>query len=205
MAGVGPSPSAAPVSAATFTLSGTVFDHTNGTPEPRPSVLLRVNMPDAGILLVSDRTGRYRISNIPPGAVWVAPPVDSEYRAPCPGGAAQLSSDMLIDVHVVSASSLATNGMPATIPRSSVWFAGTIFETAAGNRRVVGGAIVDLDDRVATLSDLQGRYTICSAPADTGSAASLTLSVSRDGFLPASRLVVGALGRDGIDVELIRR
>lgn len=202
---VKPSPAGDPAVTAGFTLSGTVFDHTSGTPEPRPGVLLRINVPNTDILLVSDRTGRYRIHGIPRAAVWVAPPLDSEYRAPCPGGAALLGSDLLIDVHVVSAVSLAANGIPSTIPRTSVWFAGSIFETVSGNRRPVGGATVDLDNRVATFSDALGHYTICSAPPDAAAGLTMTLSVSRESYLPASRQVASALGQSGVDVELTRR
>jgi len=201
----GPSASASAPSTVAFALSGTVFDHSSGTPEPRAGVALQVNMPGAVILFISDRTGRYRVTNVPRSAVWVAPSADSEYRAPCPGGAALLDGDMLVDVHVVSASELAANGMPSTLPRTGVWFAGTIFETTAGRRQPVAGATVELDAGVATLTDFLGRYAICTVPPGTGGGASATLSVGKNGYVPSTRQVVGALGQGGIDVELIRR
>jgi hypothetical protein len=192
----------------TLTITGVVIDHTWNGPEPRDGVRIRMFSAALGwVFATTDANGEYRFSGIPPRqAVWIAATPDSEYRSPCPSGAAPLDTDKKVDVHVVSTKLLATTGPPPTMPLTSIWFSGEVFERVAGVRQPVAGATVTLNGNTSeTLSDFHGRYIVCTVPPGTGTDTWQLLNVSREGFHLVGRDVFAGWDYFGADIELVRK
>jgi hypothetical protein len=200
----------------TFTVSGTVFEHTLSGVRPQAGVPIRIRVWGSTIVLrdgISDNAGRYEISGVPErGSLTIAPPDGSDYRAPCPSGSSgALTGDASFDVHVVSAALLSTSGVPASIPRHSVLrFEGAVFERVSDATLPVAGATVDLagDDSgrwvyATTLTDAKGGYMVCTAPPGVGTDQVHTVVAYKDGYHPASR--EGFPGFDFINLEIVRR
>ena len=210
-----PPPPPSPPSSTTFTVSGTVFEHTFSDIRPQPGVPIRVRLwGRTSILLdgVTDSAGRYEISGVPPGAsqVTIAPPDGSDYRAPCPSGGNGPTSDTSFDVHVVSTTLLSTSGAPASIPSSFLSIGGTVLERVSDGTLPVAGATVDLagddSDRwvySTTVTDARGRYLVCTAPPGVGTDQIHTVRAHKDGYHPASR--EGFPGYDTINLEIVRK
>jgi hypothetical protein len=209
-----PPPPSQPAST-TFTVSGTVFEHTASGVHPQAGVPVRVRQWGApGRLFdgISDSAGRYEISGVPENraAITIAPPSESDYRAPCPSGSTAITGDASFDVHVVSTALLSTSGVPASIQRSFLRVEGTVIERVSDGVLPVAGATVDLADDDSdrwvfstTLTDARGRYMACEAPPGTGSDQVLWVRVQKDGYRPASR--EGFPGYDTINLEIVRK
>jgi hypothetical protein len=160
--------------------------------------------------VTSDVNGRYAIFGLPSGAVTIAPSIESDYRAPCPAGTDDLRGNATFDVHVVSTTLLSTVGAPASMPKTSLWISGVVFETTSEGVRPIAGARVDLagddSDRSVfstTLTDAEGRYLLCTAPPGVGTDQIMWLRVRREAYRPGSRTVFGGWDYTGADVELI--
>jgi len=103
----------------------------------------------------------------------------------------------------VSTSLLSSAGAPASYPTSNkwgVWVSGTITEMTADGPRPVAGALVTLGPpdeifHTTTLSDTTGHYLLCTSPPGSGTDQTMPLSVTKDGYVPASFSVLG--GWDG--------
>jgi hypothetical protein len=206
-----PPPPPDPASSPPFTLSGTVFEHTPSGVRPQAGVPVRVRLWGTPMLLdgTSDSAGRYAIPGVPAGAVTIAPPSESGYRAPCPSGTDVLKSNASFDVHVVSTTLLSTSGAPPSMPLSFLSIGGTVFERVPDGTRPVAGATVDLagddTDRFVfstTLTDARGGYLICTAPPGVGTDQIHWVRAQKDGYRPASR--TGFPGYDTINLEIAR-
>ena len=189
-----------PPTASTFRVSGTVFEHTSTGPRPGafvPLVVRSWGRSPVFVSVTSDGNGRYEAGGLPGEGVNITifPPLESDYRAPCPTGTSGLSSDGTIDVHVVSTPLLASAGAPESLPRSLVIFAGVVVEYSQdGLASPVAGAAVDLTNfevdpniNASTLTDNAGRYFVCAAPLGSGADQQGWLRVSHEAFQPVSR------------------
>jgi hypothetical protein len=110
---------------------------------------------------------------------------------------------------MVSKAVLSTTGVPDSYPITSIFVSGTIFETTADGPRAVAGALVALGDEPSlsystTLSDTLGRYVLCTAPPGVGTDQLMPLRMAKDGYFPASRLVLGGWDERDVRVELVR-
>jgi hypothetical protein len=211
------SPTAPSTSApqSSVTLSGTTLEHTTAGPRPVPNVPLLVRTGFSSfvfVLVTSDATGRYSLSDVPSGAVSIAPAPGSDYYAPCPAGSDVVRSNSTFDVNVVSASLLSTAGMPPSFPRSgSIWVSGIVFENTSQRSRPLAGATVNLDGDDAdprfgstTLSDAEGRYLVCPPLPGTGSDTFATVRARKSGYRPGSRSAFLGWDYAAVDIELIR-
>jgi hypothetical protein len=190
---VRPSPGAgaAPVTLALKdgTIAGTVYEHGTTTPGRRAGVRLRLHTFGARepVETVSDATGRYEFTAVPTGAaVVIAPPFDSDYRAPCPPGTDVYSgAGTVFDVHVVPTAVLASTGAshPAIRPFVHGW--------VLGPSGPVAGASVEMghpggigDAWSATLTARNGAFLLCTAPPGVGTDQNVELRVAKDGYRP---------------------
>ncbi len=167
--------------------------------------------------VTSDATGRYSLSGVMMGTrVSIAPAPGSGYFAPCPSGSPRsITSDVDLDVHVVSAGLLATAGAPSTMPRpEGIWVSGRVFERTPQGTRPVAGAAVHLadvgpledanDPRFSsnTLTDAAGRYLLCPPIPGTGTDTYAPVNVQREGYQPTGRAAFLGWDYDGFDIEL---
>jgi hypothetical protein len=211
-----PPPPGQPAST-TYTVSGTVFEHAISGVRPQAGVPVRVRVWGATPVLldgVSDSAGRYEISGVPQtrAAITIAPPSQSDYRAPCPSGSTAITGDASFDVHVVSTALLSTSGVPASIERSILRVEGTVIERVSDGVLPVAGATVDLADDDSdrwvfstTLTDARGRYLACEAPPGTGTDQVLWVRVQKDGYRPASREGFPGVDFPPINLEIVRK
>jgi len=188
-----------PPPTATFTVSGTVFEHTATGTRPGafvPLVLRSWGRSPVFASVISDANGHYETGGLPGNgdAISIAPPFDSDYRAPCPSGTSGLNSDGAFDVHVVSTTLLASAGAPESLPRGVVIFAGVVFEYSSdGRASPIAGAAVDLtaksDPTVesSTLTDHAGRYFVCPIPPGAGADQAGWLRATHEAFQPAAQ------------------
>jgi hypothetical protein len=156
--------------ARTFSVSGTVFEHTVTNTRPLAGLHFTVGFPNrVQVDVVSDANGRYEAAGFPDGiSILLSVFPDQDYRAPCPVPIALLKSNTLLDLHVVSQATLITAGLPASLPTPSnlPHVLGTVFEIASGPLRPAGGADVSLlgwdgYSSSSTLSGPDGRYLVC--------------------------------------------
>jgi len=160
--------------------------------------------------VTSDANGRYQISGVPRSAVTIEPSIKSDYRAPCPAGSDVLNGNTTFDVNVVSKTLLSTVGAPQSMPTSSIWFSGVVFETTPEGKRPIAGATVNLESTVGesafatTLTNSAGQYLICTAPPGVGTDQVMWLDVQRDAYAPGGRMVFGGWDYTEADVQLIR-
>jgi hypothetical protein len=211
-----PAPQAsAPAPQSSVTLSGAALEHTAEGSRPLPNVPLLVRTgfsPYVFLQVTSDATGRYSLSEVPSGAVSIAPAPGSGYYTPCPAGFDVVRSNTTFDVHIVSAALLSTAGIPASVPRlGSIWVSGAVFESTAQGSRPIAGASVnlegdDVDPRLGstTLTDAAGRYLVCPPLPGTGTDTYGLVRARREGYRPASRKAFLGWDYTGIDIELIR-
>jgi hypothetical protein len=159
----------------------------------------------------SDGNGRYEAGGLPGEVtISIAPPVHSDYRAPCPSGTGGLSSDGTFDVHVVSTTLLASAGAPESLPRGVVRFEGHVFEYSSDGRpSPVAGAAIDLtalerdaNAEASTLTDNAGRYFLCPVPPGAGGDQVGWVRASHEAFQPASRR---GLPETWTDIVLVRK
>ena len=196
----------APAPAATkFTVSGAVIEHGWGrNPQRPPGVSIRVATDQSGTFGArSDANGRYTISGIPADTIWVEATAESGYRSPCPFGGT-LGADAIVDVHIVDANVLSSDGPPPTWPRTNLPFIGTVFEMVGGTRQALPGASVSVQGTIGTLTDSRGGFIACIAPQNrSGTWAPMAMNFSKDGFAPDARSF--SIEYDTIDVQLTRR
>jgi len=207
-------PPAVPPPAVTFTVSGTVFEHTATGTRPGAFVPLVVRSWGRSPVVasaISDANGHYEAGGLPGNgdAISIAPPVDSGYRAPCPSGTSGLKSHGAFDVHVVSTTLLASAGAPESLPRGAVIFAGVVFENSSDGRALpIAGATVDLTAKLdptvmsSTVTDHAGRYFACSIPPGAGTDQAGWLRAAHEAYQPAAR---EAFPDTWTDIVLVRK
>ena len=192
--------------ATTFTVSGAVIEHVWGrNPQRPPGVSIQVSTERSGIFTArSDANGRYTISGIPAADIWVEARADSGYRSPCPFGGT-LGADAVVDVHIIDANVLSSDGPPPTWPRTNFPFSGTVFEMVGGSRQALSGASVRFDGQVGTLSNSTGEFIVCTVPPARGGKdwVDMTMTFSKDGYSTESRAV--SIWNGDLNVQLTRR
>jgi hypothetical protein len=192
-----------------FTISGTVFEHTASGSRPAAGVAVHVLSED-DVVATTDAAGRYS-AVVRGDIVRITPLESSDYDAPCPSGSTWVSSNpnRPFDVHIVLKSVLATSGMPDSYPISAIFVSGTIIEATFGDGRPIAGVSVALGDEhtisySTTLTDSLGRYLLCTAPPGVGTDQLMQLSVAKDGYYSASELVLGGSDELGVNLALLR-
>jgi hypothetical protein len=212
-------PSATPTMSnrqASYTVSGVAFEYTSSGRRPIAGVPLRIHLwstASGGIFLdvTTDANGRYVASGVGAGAVSIAPALNSGYFAPCPSGTDVLAGDATFDVHIVSAALLSAAGAPPSLPTTTIYVSGTVYEVTTDGSRPVAGASVELGQSAndvsysTTLTSASGRYLVCTTPPGVGTDQYMRLGVSKDGYVPGSLQVFGGWDYTGADVQLIRK
>jgi hypothetical protein len=117
----------------------------------------------------TDAQGRYSISNLPRGTVYLEA-TWTAYLQPC-FASMDLRSDAALDVEVISPATLLSLGHSSLRNVSGRTISGLVFDTTAGGVRPVPGAnlqvwVGDWLFGAETLSDASGRYLICRVPRD---------------------------------------
>lgn len=180
---------------ASYTVSGVAFEHTSTGQHPIAGVPLRIHSAASGGIFLdvtTDADGRYVASQVRAGAVSIAPALTSGYFAPCPSGTDALAGHATFDVHIVSAALLSATGAPPSLPTTSIYASGTVYEVTTAGMQPVAGAFVELGwsandvSYSTTLTDASGRYLVCTTPPGTGTDVYSPLAVSKDGYVPRS-------------------
>ena len=136
---------------------------------------------------------------------------DSRYYTPCPSGRPSLEGDSVIHVHVVSALTLTTIGMPPGVLDGN-HARGLVFENTPSGREPVVGALVDVNyaseptwRRSTTLTDHEGRFRVCRAVPLMGG--TFVVRARKDGYREgtAEAFVDWDLDSDPVDIELVRQ
>lgn len=116
------------------------------------------------------------------------------------------------DVDVVADSLLSTAGLPDSYHRSAIYVSGVVTEPAAdGGSRAVSGAVVSLGFQTSligsssTLTDSLGSYVVCTAPPGTGTDQLMPLTVTKTGYITASRWTIGGYDYSNVNIELGRQ
>lgn len=197
---------------ASYTVSGVVFEHTATGQRPIAGVPLRIHSAASGGIFIdvtTDSNGRYT-SRVTAGAVSIAPALNSGYVAPCPSGTDVLAGNATFDVHVVSAALLSTTGAPASLPTSSIYVSGIVYEATSAGMQPVAGAFVELGQSTdltysTTLTNASGKYLVCTTPPGVGTDQYIHLGVSKDGYVPGDLKAFLGWDYEGANVQLIRR
>jgi hypothetical protein len=141
--------------------------------------------------------------------VVIAPPFDSDYRAPCPTGTSYQGRGITLDVNVVATSVLATTG-PVALPTTSPFVRGWVL----GPSGPVPGAAVEMgspggigDSWSATLTTRNGEFLLCVAPPGTGADQDVELRVRKDGYRPLAHVehLGGWAGETNLQLDLVPR
>ncbi len=183
-----PAPSGPPPRPQLAELSGTVYEHGTFGRRVLPNIVLDVSgvFDRSDLQRRSDASGQYRVSALSGREMKVVAVAPGFYQ-PCMASA-RLTGDTTLDVHLVRDATLATAGIPASMPSAETRVFGRVFgRTARGPRHmravdVIGFVGVDLGDhavRVAnTLTDSAGRYVLCGMR----SGVILEVSAEEEGF-----------------------
>jgi hypothetical protein len=197
---------------ASYTVSGVVFDHTATGQHPIAGVSMRIHSAANGGMVIdvtTDASGGYT-ARVGAGAVSIAPALNSGYLAPCPSGTDALAANATFDVHVVSAALLSTTGVPASLPVSSIYVSGTVYEATADGTQPVANAFVELGQSTdlsysTTLTSASGKYLVCTTPPGVGTDQYMHVGVSKDGYVPGDLKAFLGWDYEGVNVQLIRR
>jgi hypothetical protein len=136
---------------------------------------------------ITDLGGVFVFHDLPNQMISIMPPPESGYFTPCPSGRRSLDVTSVIHVHVVSAATLTTTGLPAAYPSGGYSVYGEVVEDTPTGRQPVVGATVENNPfseppwrTPTTLTDDHGKFTVCSAVplGDT----SFTLRVRKAGY-----------------------
>lgn len=199
---------AAPVPS--YTISGVVIEDTPTGQRPAAGVNIVVRS-DRIVVTQSGADGRYSATVWGDNLSYIAPVLSEAYLSPCPSGTAwplSTNPNRTFDLHVISKNVLSTTGVPDSYPRTALYVTGTVVEATPDGPRPVAGALVTLgkewyDIYSTTLSDSLGRYVICTSPPGSGTDQETPLTVSKDGYDPATLLVLLGFNPD-VSVELVR-
>ena len=131
--------------------------------------------------LLTDSSGRFRMTGIPAGALlWFRAHKDG-YVQQCAAAPVTVQGDVAIDLALVSKANLTATAPSAPGFRS---VSGTVVETTTTGKQPVAGAIVGFSkyedfEPATTYSDQAGRFALCGLPA--GEAVRLVAFLSRGG------------------------
>ncbi|RYE74754.1 MAG: carboxypeptidase regulatory-like domain-containing protein, partial [Myxococcales bacterium] len=145
------------------------------------------------------------LASTPEGANVSAYAARSGYQQPCVASTT-ISGGSVLDVQLVPAASLLASNSPAPFSTGGVVISGTVFETVAGARRPVPGALVwfeSLSDLVSatTLTDLEGRYVLCRLPPQVSAS---ELWVTKSGYADLEVWPIDTRQSGTRDLELTR-
>ena len=118
--------------------------------------------------LLSDASGRYRMTGVPDGAwLWFQTYKDG-YVQQCAVPAVMMRGDVAMDLRLVAKANVTAAASPEA-PPGLRWVTGTIVESTATGKAPVAGAFVDFepleDLNVAnTYTDAAGRFALCGLP-----------------------------------------
>ena len=201
-----PTPRPAP---STVAVSGTVYDHSVSPPMPLAGLPLLI-LGSERIQLTTDADGRYEIESMPGGFIYVRPLESSGYHAPCPPGSVIPVTNAILNVHVASSSTLASSGMPVSIPLSAIRASGRVFDANDRARAPIAGALIEFDafgDRTvimaSTVSGLDGRYLVCTAPPGVGTGQKIYIRASHPAYGSTVVPIIG--GWNAAHIGLKRR
>jgi hypothetical protein len=169
-----------------FNLSGSVLETTASGSRPVGDIphYVRVrtvnswgHFGDTG----TDAQGRYSISNLPRGTVYLEA-TWTAYLQPC-FASMDLQRDAALDVEVISPATLLSLGLSSVRNVSGRTVSGLVFETTTGGVRPVSGANIqvwvgDWMFGAKASSDASGRYLICRVPRDLP----INLYTDKDGY-----------------------
>lgn len=164
----------APSPASSFNLSGAVLETTPAGSRPAGSLPLWVRVQTTTSWghfgsTSSDEQGRYSVSNLPRGTVFLEA-AWSSYRQPC-FASIELRSDAVLDVEVISEATLLSSGPSSLRTISGRMVSGVVFERTPNGDRPVAGAslqawVGDWLYGASTSTDTSGRYLLCRVPRD---------------------------------------
>jgi hypothetical protein len=200
-----PSP---PAEAMSFTLSGSVLESTASGSRPAEGVPLFFWV-DAGNTsrnfgpVTSDADGRYSVSNVPRGMVYVQSSW-SRYEQPC-FTSVELRGDTVLDVEVVSPATLLSLGPSSLRNLNGLTVSGVVFDASSGDRRPIAGArlqvwIGDWVYGASTSTDASGRYLLCRFPRGW----QVSVYTDKEGYRQHTAEVLPA-GNTTLDIPLERR
>jgi hypothetical protein len=164
-----PGPSAG---ASSLNLSGLVLETTPSGSRPVDGVTLFVKVQSGNSWghfgsTMSDAQGRYAVSNLSPGTVYMEASWNT-YRQPC-FASMDLRRDAVLDIEVISEATLLALGSSSLKTLSGRMVSGFVFEPTAGGGRPVAGAelqvwVGDWLYGASTSTDASGRYLFCRVP-----------------------------------------
>jgi hypothetical protein len=197
-------------------VSGTVFEHTSGGARPLAGLRFRVITSSGSwdvedhVELVSGPDGGYAVEATAGRSVTMAVMPDTKWFAPCPAGFDVLAAPANLNFHVVSADVLLTTGLPASLPLTTIQVSGTVIEEGDTGPRPVAGALVWLAattqvfwSNMSIMSDVRGRYAVCTSPPGTGTDALAYIGAGKQGYRVTHQEVLLGFPQE-LDVELIR-
>ncbi len=208
-----------PYPATSVRIWGTAIEHTPSGQAPlaglRFDVLLTYDPWADGppLEITSDREGRFQFDASRDGLVALVVPGDTGYHAPCPAGFQRVTDHQTIQLHVVSAARLASDGRPSSLPSTDTWLSGVVYQVESKDQGwwdfipTLSGATVELATdgdgllKSTTLSDNDGRFFLCTNPPGV-STDRLSLSARKTGYEPDS--VVSVTQGSGHDLFLVR-
>ena len=206
-----PTPTPGPPPDPKTTLSGVVYEHTFDGRRPVAGAHLDVSRfaQSWSPQTTSDAEGRYQVSGLSGPDVKVNAAKPSYYQL-C-RAAIRLTTDNVLDVHLVSREVLSTIGVPPTIPIDSNSLTGRIFErTPDGVQPITGVELVadfsggwGWDPGAQTITDAAGRYRFCGIR-DGDTPLGLEVWVSKPGYRQAS-VYVDIPRTRSVDIELVRQ
>lgn len=199
---------AAPSPPSSFNVSGSVLETTPSGSRPLDGVTLFVKVLSGRSVghfgsTTTDPQGRYSVSNLPPGTVYIEATWYS-YVQPCFASIDLQKGDALLDVEVVSAATLLSLGPSSLRTIKPRTVSGLVFETTPSGSRPVAGAKLQVwaDDWLygaSTSTDASGRYLLCNVP----QAFTLSVYTDKEGYHQQSSDVLPG-GDTTVDIQLER-
>ena len=216
-----PSPApTTPSQAAPSALSGVVYEVTAAGRQPLAGVGIDVSPEDHSFLpaATTDADGHYKVSssefhNAPGAGAGNLKVIATKagYSQPCRAPISN-SAGGVLDLYVVSDQTLATTGLPPSMPIAQPTLSGVVFEQTPEGPRAFPGAWVTADfssglgwaPSATTRSDAGGRYLLCAVDDAAFTFSPVFMFVSEPGYsavyVPVNTRVVRTF-----DIELKRQ
>jgi hypothetical protein len=201
--------SAAPPPAdAPFNVSGTIFEYTATGTQPLAGFHFTVTASGTTfspltVDVTSDANGRYEATGFPSRAFITVSLAG--YRAPCTLDTFRLSGNKILNLNVVSDATLASAGIPESLPTILRPFRAR--SPAGARRRRTARAVLRPDDLGVRRSrehtvGCAGRYLVC-VPPPGGSDQVFSIRARKNGYQPATQWVQ-IVSNERLNIELRR-